>query len=206
MATSSQAKAVGGVGAILVMLSFVPNVGAILGIVGFVMVLVGVKYIADDLKQGMIFNNMMIAVILSIAGIVVGSLIALPAVLNAFANGYFSGTNFAPSPAVTMNQWIAFGTAIGVGLFVAWAFFLASAVFLRRSYSTIGSRLNISMFRTAGLLYLIGAALTIVGIGFALLFVAQILTAIAFFSIQEQPQPQQRIPPPSEGPTLPPNP
>lgn len=195
---SSQAKTLGGIGAILVLLAFVPSVGAILGIVGFVMVLVAVKYIADDLKDRTIFNNMMIAVTLSIVGIVVGSLVVLGTAFNAFQNGYFTGSlltppYLAPSPSVTTEQWIAFGTAIGLGLLGAWAFFLASAVFLRRSYKTIGSKLNVHMFSTAGLLYLIGAATTIVLVGFPILLVAQILTAVAFLSIpgQEQQQPQQ---------------
>src|SRR5579875_2773975 len=175
MATLSQAKTLGGVGAILVLFSFVPSVGALFGIAGFIMVLVAIKYIADSLNDRKIFSNMMIAVILSIAGIVSGSLIALPTVFNAFQNGYFSGPNFTPSPNVTTGQWIAFGTAIGVGLITAWVFFLVSAIFLRRSYNTIGSKLNVGMFGTAGLLYLIGAITSVVGVGFVILLVAQIL-------------------------------
>jgi uncharacterized membrane protein len=42
------------------------------------------------------------------------------------------------------------------------------------------------MFSTAGLLYLIGAATAIIGVGFLVLLVAQILTAVAFLSIPER--------------------
>jgi uncharacterized membrane protein len=48
---NTQAKTLGGLGAILVLLSFVPTIGSILGLVGFVMILVAIKYIADDLKD-----------------------------------------------------------------------------------------------------------------------------------------------------------
>jgi uncharacterized membrane protein len=41
------------------------------------------------------------------------------------------------------------------------------------------------MFSTAGLLYLIGAATAVIGVGFVILFVAEILTAVAFFSLPE---------------------
>ena len=180
---NSEAKTLGGVGAILVLLSFVPTVGALFGIAGFIMVLVAVKYIADDLKDKKIFNNMILAVLLAIVGIAVGSVVVIGTVVNAFLNGYFNGTNFAPSTAVTTAQWVTFGTAIGLGLLAAWAMFLASAVYLRRSYTTIGAKLNVNMFGTAGLLYLIGAATTIVAVGFLVLLVAQILTAVAFWSI-----------------------
>jgi uncharacterized membrane protein len=180
----SDAKTLGGIGAILVLLAAVPTVGWLLGIAGFVMMLVAINSIADSLRERGIFNDMMIAVVLSIVGILVGALVIVPTVLNAFANGYFgSGPSYAPAATVTTAQWIAFGTTIGLGLLAAWAIFLVSSVFLRRSYKAMGSRLNVGMFGTAGLLYLIGAATTIIGVGFLMLFVAQILTAVAFFSI-----------------------
>jgi len=191
---NSQAKTLGGIGAILVLLSFVPSVGALLGLVGFVMILFGVKYISDDLKDKAVFNNMILAVVLGIVGIGVGSLVIIPTAINAFQSGYFNGTNFATSPSVTNAQWIAFGTAIGLGLFVAWVFFLVSAVFLRRSYRTIGTKLNVGTFGTAGLLYLIGAATTVVGVGFLILLIAEIMTAVAFWSIPVEQQQQLRAP------------
>ncbi len=48
------------------------------------------------------------------------------------------------------------------------------------------TRLNIGMFHTTGLLYLIGAALTILFIGLVIVFIAEILQIVAFFSIPEQ--------------------
>jgi uncharacterized membrane protein len=185
MSSLSSAKTLGGIGSILVLLTIAPNVGWVLGIVGFVMILLGVKYISDDLNERKIFNNMITAVVLSVAGILVASLVVVTTILSAFANGYFSST-FTPSASVTTAQWITFGTAIGLGLFGAWVFFVVSAVFLRRSYSMIGTRLNVHMFGTAGLLYLIGAATAVIGVGFLILFVAEILTAVAFFSLPEK--------------------
>jgi len=88
-----------------------------------------------------------------------------------------------------------------------------SAIFLRRSYERIGVRLNVNMFQTTGLVYLIGAALTIVLVGFLILLIAEILQIVAFFSIPEQlpssmpaqqtwgpPAPPAPMPP-SQGPT-----
>jgi uncharacterized membrane protein len=181
----SNAKTLGGIGSILVLLTAFPAVGWVLGIVGFVMILVAVKYVSEDLKEKGIFNNMITAVALSIAGILVASLVVVTTVLSAIANSYFTST-FTPSASITTSQWIAFGTAIGLGLFGAWIFLLASSVFLRRSYNAIGSRLNVNVFNTAGLLYLIGAATAVVGVGFIILFVAEIVTAAAFFSLPER--------------------
>ncbi len=51
-------------------------------------------------------------------------------------------------------------------LAVIWVFFIISAVFQRRSYNTIASSLNVGLFSTAALIYLIGAALSIILVGF----------------------------------------
>src|ERR1700674_5304507 len=77
MPTISQAKTYGGVGSILVLLAFIPTVGWILSIIGFILTLLAVKYISDDLHDNTIFNNMIIAVVISIiAFIVVGVIVA----------------------------------------------------------------------------------------------------------------------------------
>jgi uncharacterized membrane protein len=133
---------------------------------------------------------MMIAVVLGIIGISIGSFVVLGTVLSAFASGYFTGPALAPSASVTTAQWVAFGTAIGLGLLSAWALFSASAVFLRRSYKSIGEKLSVNRFGTAGTLYLVGAATTIVGVGFVLLLAAEIMTALAFWSL---PEPTERL-------------
>ncbi len=82
---------------------------------------------------------------------------------------------------------------------------IISAIFLRKSYEKIATHLNVNMFRTAALLYLIGAALVIVfGLGFILLFVAQILLIVAFFSIPDQmPMAQPAAQPASPSPMSP---
>ena len=192
MPALSSAKAIGGIGAILVLLTFVPSAGAIFGIAGFIMILVAVKEVADVLENRKVFSDMMTAVILAIIGVAVASLVVSATVFSAFQNGYFSsGYPYTPSTTITTAQWVAFGLAIGLGLLIAWLFFLFSSLYLRRSYNAIGAELDVHMFGTAGLLYFIGAATAIIGVGFVLLFVAQILTAVAFFSIPEK-RPEKR--------------
>jgi hypothetical protein len=84
------------------------------------------------------------------------------------------------------------GTFVFSGLFLGvlaafWVFTIISAIFLKRSYEKISQRLNVSAFATAGLLYLIGAALTIVLVGFLILLIALIFQVVAYFSIQDRP-------------------
>ena len=189
MGSLSEAKTLGGVGSILILLSFVPTVGGILAIIGFVLVLVAVKYISDSVGDRTIFNNMIIAVILAIIAIIALVVVVLGSILRFVGlGGGFMGP-FTPSNPLPSDV-IGLIVSIFLGLVVAWVLYLVSAVFLRRIFSSIASRLNVGMFGTVGLLYLIGAATLIILVGIIILFVAEILQIVAFFSIPDQaPQP-----------------
>jgi uncharacterized membrane protein len=186
MASLSQAKSLGAVGSILVVLTAVPSVGALLGIVGFILILVAIKGISEVVGDRSIFNNMLVAVGLVIAGIVVGTLVLVGSLLRFVGlNNLSLGPDFNPS-AVPTGDWVGLIGSILIGLAVVWIMLVVSAVFVRRSYGSIASKLNVGIFGTAGLLYLIGAATTIILVGFLILFVAQILVVVAFFSIPSQ--------------------
>ncbi len=203
MGSLSQAKTLGGVGAILLLLGNIPSVGAIFGIVGFILVLVAVKYIADAVQNRAIFNNMIIAVITGIIGLAVFFVLVVGA-LAVFIGlppppGFFQLVELPAGLEGIGADVLAFIAVIIIGLVIMWIFFIISAVFLRRSFSTIASSLNVGMFGTAALINLIGAVLLVVLVGFVLLFVAEILMVVAFFSIPEQvPQRAQMTPPPTE--------
>ncbi len=172
--------------------------GGVLAIVGLILVLIAVKYVADVLADQTIFNNMIIAVVLSIIGLVALIVIVLSAFYSFIG---FRNFSFMPGTAPPVG-FVAFVTSIIIGAVVAWVFLIAS-IFLKRSYQTIGTRLGIGTVHTTGLLYLIGVALSIIGIGLIIVFIAEILQIVAFFSIPEQmptgpqPMPGQMGPPPS---------
>ncbi len=201
MASLGQAKTLGGVGSILVLLSPIPYAGAVLAIVGFIMILIAVKYIADVLGDQKIFNNMIISVVLAIIGIVVGVVVVLSAVYSLIGLGRYT---YTPGTTTTLpTGFSAVIVSIIAGLVVIWIFYLVASIFLKRSYDTIATRLNIGMFHTTGLLYLIGAATAIIFVGFIIVFIAEILQIVSFFSLPEQmpmgpqPMPGQMGPPPA---------
>jgi uncharacterized membrane protein len=193
MATLSQAKTYGGIGSILVLLAFIPTVGWILSIIGFILTLLAIKYISDDLHDRTIFNNMIIAVVISIIAFIVVGVIVAASVFS------FLGFRAAGVPAPAIGAFIA---SLVVGLGVGWILLVISSYFLRKTYNTIAARLNVGMFRTAALIYFIGAILTIIVIGLPLLLIAQILFVIAYFSIPEAPVGTSGMPPPPGSPTM----
>ena len=205
MASLSQAKTLGGVGSILILLGAVPNVGFVLAIVGFILVLVAVKNVSEAVSEPKIFNDMIIAVVTAIVGLVVFGVIVAVAILSFIGLGNVGTVTPGRLPTGLLN-----GLALLLGgLVVVWVFYLVSAIFLRKSYDRIATRLNVNMFHTTGLLYLIGAALTIIIVGLLIVLIAEILQIVAFFSIPEQiapPMPaQQGWGPPPPPPPMPPS-
>jgi len=170
MSKLGDAKILGGIGSILLL---IPGVS----IVGYILILIATKYVSDELGDKSVFDNMLYAVIAGIVGAIGAASIIL-------SGAAFSAVTFTASAI----------TGIIVGLAIAWIALIVSSIFIRRAYDTMATRLNVNMFRTAGLLYFIGAILVIVLVGFLLLFVAAILQIVAFFSIPDispgmQPQP-----------------
>lgn len=189
MGSLAQAKTLGGVGSILLVLGLVPSVGFILGIAGFILVLVAVKYIADATGKRAIYSNMIIAVIMAIIGMIIAMVLVFGALYAFLGVEVLEGVipPLIEQPDITDMDFIAFLGALILGLILFWIFFMISAVFLKKSFKAISSTLNVGMFGTAGLLYLIGAILIVVVVGIVLILVAQILMIVAFFSMPEQP-------------------
>lgn len=187
MSSLAQAKTLGEIGSILMLLTFFPYAGGAIRLIGLVLVLVSIKYISDALADKSIFKNMLISVILAIVGLIIGIIYAA-AVFFSFLGGFTEPFELS----VFMQRFFNFVTAFFFAIIPIWIFLIISAVFLKKSYDAIASKLNVGMFRTAALLYLVGAVLGIVLVGFIIIFIAEILQAVAFFSMPEQaPQPSQ---------------
>jgi hypothetical protein len=63
-------------------------------------------------------------------------------------------------------------------------FYLLAAIHLRKVFETMAQKTGESSFTTAGILLLLGAALTIIGIGLILILIAWIFATIGFFSMK----------------------
>ncbi|MEM3803732.1 MAG: DUF996 domain-containing protein, partial [Conexivisphaerales archaeon] len=120
-----------------------------------------------------IFDNMLIALIAGIIGLAATAFIV------------FTGAAFS-----VFTVGISAILGIIVALVIVWIFLIISALYVRKAYTSVGTRLNINAFKTTGTLWFWGAALTIILVGFVILFIAYIFQAIAYFSIQETPQTQ----------------
>jgi uncharacterized membrane protein len=182
----------GGVGSILVLLSFVPYVGFILGLAGFVMVLLAVKQISDVVKDREIFNNVLMAVILQIVSSAISAFVVIGGILSTFMmaplGSPFGG--FVGPGMFGVGAALAILVPLILGLIVMWVILIISARFLRKGYEGIAAKTGTETFRSVGRWYYYGAWLAIILVGFVLILIAWILQIVAFFSLPESPPAQ----------------
>ena len=171
-------KSMASIGALfLVIGSFVP----FLSLVGIMLLLIGLRSLAQYYNDNGIFQNALYAVIFGIIGIVAAGVV----LVSLFFGGLFAAGAFL-------------GLAAGIiaALVVAFIFYILMALYFRRTFDSLADKSGQGMFRTAGLLLLIGAVLTIVIVGLILIFVAWLLVTIAFFSMTPATKSQPPPPPP----------
>ncbi len=185
----------GGIGALL---NIIPI--PFLGVIGLILVLFGTRELSQAYNDDRIYRNALYGVILGLIATVFGGLVW----------GLFAfGINLAN---VNTSSAGVIGIIAGaiVFLLIAFIFAVLEAYFLKKSFDILAERSGVHLFRTSGLLLLIGAILTIILVGFILIFIAWILILVSFFTIptypvQQPPPPQVVMPPtPPTPPSAPP--
>jgi len=187
-------KTLAGEGAILLLLSLVPYAGWILGIIGIILLLRGVKELSHYYQDEDIYKNTLTGVKFYIIALVaVGVAIVAIAVGVGLATGFEFTTGFVPT--------VGFGVgliAFFAGLVAAFVFYVLAASHLRRTFNALAQKSGEASFTTAGNLLWWGAILTIVLVGLVLIFIAWIFATIGFFTMKAQQQ--QPYTPPSTQP------
>jgi len=195
-------KNLGGVGAILMFIGFImpflQAFGSVLSLIGLILVLVSLKGLADYYSEAGIFNNFLYGSIAGIVGVVIAGLTAAFAVLTSlvdFLQTLYPGWNGdwtaipSSTPDISMldlSALMPFLAAILLVLLILFFTAIIVAIFMRKSLNSLSAKTSVGLFRTAGLLLLIGAVLTIIAIGFILIWIAMLIMAIAFFSMKPQ--------------------
>lgn len=200
--TLESSKTLGGVGAILVVIGFLGffayGYTALLSLIGIIITLIALKGMADHYNETGIFNNALYGFITLIIGVVAFIATVIIMILMAISNIDIDWTNPTAIQQYFMdmnNLWSIIGTLI-MALVVLFIFVIISAIFFRKSLTSLSTKSGEKIFETAGLLWLIGAVLTIILIGFIIIGIAWILIAVGFFSIKPTAPPQPPPPPP----------
>jgi len=180
--TLESSKTLGGIGAILMVIGPLASVyTGVIGLVGLILVLVAFNGLADYYKERRIFNNVIFGVIAAIIGGVIAVAVVVTAAIDMLPVLGIHISNWTDWTALQNFNWQGFTNwsalapyvaAIVGALVVLFVFIVVAAIFLRRSLNTVSEKSGTHLFATTGLLVLIGAVLTVIVIGFVLLWVA----------------------------------
>jgi len=180
----SNAKILGGIGAILGLVGlFIPTIGFVLPIVGLILVFIAVKYISEETNDDSIFRNYLFYFIFSVIAVI--SLFAIIPLVIGVSLFNFTDPSYFTDPTMLMES---LGTVIAaciLSFIIAYIFYIISAIYLKKSYASIAQHTNVDLFKTTGLIYLIGAATIIIGVGIFIILIARIIEIISFFSLPD---------------------
>lgn len=155
---------------------------SILSFVGLILFLISMNGFGNYYKEPAIFRNVLYGFITAIAGGVVLVLIVLAIVFGGI-NPLFSTPHIAGSPSVA-SAVLSFFVFLGIVWIGVVVIALVQSIFYKRAFDALAEKSGEGKFKEAGLLMLIGGALTIVLVGGIVFFVGWIFATVGFFSIR----------------------
>jgi len=190
MKSLSEAKMLGGIGAILLLVGApIPQVGFVVSIVGLILQFIAIKNISEIVQDQSIFSNFLINFILGILAIGSVIIVLIATIGSVGGISFFTaleGMNpTQPAEIFSYIQPLLSGCILA--LVIMWILLLIGAIYLRKSYNRIADQTNVETFKTTGTLYLVGTASMIFIVGFLIIFIARIFEIISFFSIPDNP-------------------
>ena len=197
--TFESSKNLSAVGALLIVIGslsgVVPYVG-FLSLLGLILLLIGLKGLANFYNEQGIFNNVLYSIITCIVGAVVAVGAVVISAVSALTDLGIDITN--------VNDWDTLGTDLGaiftdfsdfgamwnlisalvVGVIILFVTIIISMYFYRKSMDQLSTKSGIGLFGTAGLLMLIGAVIPVIGL--LLIWIGDILATVAFFQMKKE--------------------
>jgi uncharacterized membrane protein len=191
MGTSFEySKTLCGEGSILLILGLVPYVGWVLGIIGVILLLRGVKELANYYQDNEIYQNALTGVKFYVV-----ALVAAAVAIGGIVIGIGTATGFKFDSSFTLTAGFGIGLAAFFGgLIIAFIFYVLAAMHLKQTFNTLAQKTGEHSFATAASLLWWGSILTIIGVGFILIFLAWIFAVVGFFAMKS-PQRQSDAPP-----------
>ena len=166
---------------------------AVVGIVafaGFILFVVAMHRLSDYYNEPGIYRNTLYGFIINIVGVIIALIFYVALIIttatHSVAQSNTQTTVATPIPTVPpiLNSLGLIISIILVLLVVTVVIGILSAIFYMRAFSKLGEKSGVENFKTTGLLYLLGVALAIVGVGALLMWIAWILALIGFRSLK----------------------
>lgn len=152
--------------------------GGIVGLVGAILVFIAFVLAAGELGKPDIRTNAIIALVLDIAaGIVFFIFIGASVLTLVFHHG-------------SAGALAGFTGGMIAGGIIMWILWIFASWFWYRASASLGDASDQSLFKTGGLLIFIGAiTVVVIGLGFIVILIGEIMQTIAFFSVPDKQAP-----------------
>lgn len=152
----------------------------VLSFVGFIMFMIALNGLASYYGDRGIFDNALYGIIVFVVGCVVSAMVAV-AILVFFAIG--SGWRIMAAPPLTEFSPFVYGLMIGVYVGSA-VFGFVYAWFFRRAFNRLAAKSQVDLFRTGGLLFMVGVLVSLaVMVICALLVYAMVISFTGIFAV-----------------------
>jgi len=182
----SQAITLGRIGILLPIAIIIPVLGALAGLATMILLLFSHYYFTKAYEKPEIFRKALTGTIIVVAGNIIGGIFIAIGLGTAIFTSAETGLDLSNYQEL-MGQ--IFGSGMSIfGAIIMLAAGIVGIYFVFKSMQTLADQTNIKLFKTAGLLYLIGVITTVIFIGGIIIFVGWILHIIAYFSLQPEKQ------------------
>ena len=197
--TFESGKNLSAIGSLLIVIGavtgFATSFSGILSLVGIILLLIGLKGLADHYNEEGIFKNALYSIITAVVGCVVGIGIIAATAVAALADIGIEWANIEDwgnigtdvGTVFTDFDFSAIATLLGailVGVLILFVVMIVAMYFLRKSMDQLSTKSGVGLFGTAGILMLIGAVIPIVG--YLLIWIGFILATVAFFQMNKE--------------------
>jgi uncharacterized membrane protein len=177
-----QAINLGRVGILLPIASFIPFLGTLAGLASLILLLMSHHYFSKVYESPAIFKNVLIGVLVPIISNLIGGIIIAVAAGSAFMS-MSSGNMQSPDIQEMVRLILGSGVTI-VGAIIMLAGTIIGTYLYDKALIILAEKTGVKHFKTAGLLYFIGAlGIILFFIGTLVMFVGWIIHIVAYFSI-----------------------
>ena len=184
-----QAITLGRVGVLLPIAIIIPFLGSLAGIAAMILLVVSHYYFSKFYEKPVIFKNALIGTIVQVAGNIIGTIIMVLAVGSALFS--FSGDGGVDYTNYQEIAGLLFDSGLTIfGSIIILAGLIVGFYFVYKALISLAEQTGVKLFKTAGLLYFIGAiGIVVFFLGFIVMFAAWIVHIVAYFSIRYENEP-----------------
>lgn len=161
----------------------------VVSLIGLILFFLAMNHLSHYYNEPAIFKNALYGFLITVIGGVVAIIIEFTFIAG-LASRFPSANTTATITPIISQFIIGFIAIIGI----AFLFGVISAVLYWRAFSKLAEKSSVENFKTAGLLYLIGILLTVVGVGVILVWIAWIYAAMGYRQLKPLPAATQVYP------------